>query len=54
MIVVRYVGDGAFYNGVPARDLTEADLAALSDEQRAAVETDVIYELAVEPPEEDS
>lgn len=25
-VILRYVGDGAFLNGVPARDLTQADI----------------------------
>ena len=34
---VRYVGDGSFLLGVPARDLTAEEWAALSAEQQAAV-----------------
>lgn len=32
-----YQGAGAYINGVPARDLTTDDWAALTDEQQAAV-----------------
>ena len=33
---MRYVGDGAFVNGVPARDLSADEWGALTDEQREA------------------
>ena len=35
---VKYLAqDGRFLHGIPARDLTEADWALLSDEQQAQV-----------------
>lgn len=33
-----------YYTGIPARDLTEADVAALTDEQRALVDEGTLYE----------
>lgn len=39
----RYIGAGAFFEGIPARDLTEADWAALSKEQQTAVANSAIY-----------
>lgn len=44
----RYVGEGGFLGGVPARDLTEEDWAALDAEQREAVEASDLYEPATE------
>lgn len=44
----RYTGDGAFLPGIPARDLTDEDVQALTPEQRAEVEASAIYE-AVAP-----
>lgn len=35
--------EDAFVNGIPARDLTEADLATMTDEQRAAVAGSPLY-----------
>ena len=39
----RYTGAGEFLPGIPARDLTEDDVAALSDEQRALVSDSPLY-----------
>jgi len=36
---MRYIGDGAFVNGVPARDLTAVEWLALAEEQREAAKT---------------
>ncbi len=41
-----YVGKGAFIDGVPARDLTEGDLARLDEFQLAAVEHLQLYRRA--------
>jgi len=42
--VAKYLGDGSrFYNGVPAKDLTEEEFEALPDEAKAT--------LAATPPE---
>ena len=35
-IYATYIGDGAFVNGVPARDLTKAEWDELTAEQRKA------------------
>lgn len=44
VIVYRYQGQPSeHFHGVPARDLTADDVAALSDEQRAAVEQGTLY-----------
>lgn len=43
----RYTGDGTHYlNDVPARDLTEEDVALLSTEQKAAVRKSDLYKSA--------
>lgn len=42
----RYIGGGDFLPGIPARDLTDEDLAELTAEQRADVEAAAIYEKA--------
>ena len=44
----RYIGNGEFYEGVPARDLTDEDYAALTDEQCRQVDTGRLYERAPE------
>ncbi len=41
-----YTGKGEFIDGVPARDLTEVDLARLDEFQKAAVEGSKIYRRA--------
>lgn len=48
-VVLRYVGEGAFVFGVPATDLTQADIDAcgLSADELLAYEPRV-YELVVE------
>ncbi len=38
-----YVGKGAFIDGVPARDLTEGDLARMDAFQKAVVENSSLY-----------
>jgi len=49
-IKARYTGERGgerhFYDGIPARDLSQSDYAALSDEQRRLVDSGVIYEVA--------
>lgn len=43
-VAYRYTGDGtAYLNDVPARDLTDADVALLDAEQRAAVAASGLY-----------
>ena len=39
-----YKGDGSFLPGIPSRDLTDDDLAALTPEQRADVDASTLYE----------
>ncbi len=43
-IRVKYIGNGEYYYGIPARDLTEAEYAALSEEQRRLVDSGKLYE----------
>lgn len=43
-VTYRYVGDGSYLHGVPARDLTKDDYDALSDEQKDAVRKSNVYE----------
>lgn len=40
-----YVGEGAFLQGVPARDLTNDDWARLTDVQKQTVKDGALYEL---------
>ncbi len=58
MIKARYTGAGRFYDGVPARDLSPEEYAALSEEQRRLVDSGVIYETRptrrVRPPVEEA
>lgn len=43
-VVYRYVSTaGEFLHAIPARDLTEVDVAALTDEQREAVVASPLY-----------
>lgn len=39
----RYLGIGEHYEGVPARDLSAADVARLDDAQRALVAASPLY-----------
>lgn len=41
-----YVGNGLYISGVPARDLTDEDWAALSEEQWAQITGSGLYDLA--------
>lgn len=43
--------DGGYHSGIPARDLTDEDVKALSDEQLAVVEASPLYR-KIEPPEQ--
>lgn len=40
----RYTGDGEYYEGVPARDLDDDEVAALTEEQHAAVMSGRLYQ----------
>lgn len=55
MIKARYTGNGEFYEGIPARDLTDVEYAALTDEQRRLVDSGKLYERVPEKraPKED-
>lgn len=49
-IKARYLGDGAvFHGGIPARDLTDAEFAALTPEQQRLVEESPIYAVTPAP-----
>lgn len=41
--VFKYVGDGTYLQGVPARDLTKEDVDQLSDEQKSDVTKSGLY-----------
>jgi hypothetical protein len=45
-MTVRYQGAGAYVSGVPARDLTDEEYAALSDELRERLTASGLYEIA--------
>ena len=42
-MIYRYIGDGAHYPGIPARDLSAEEAAALSPEQQADVYSGHVY-----------
>lgn len=42
-MTVKYTGDGAYFHGVPARDLTDEEFAALPEAQRSALLTSGLY-----------
>lgn len=48
-IKYRFVGGEAFISGVPARDLTAADVDGLTPNLRAAVKHSPLYEAVPEP-----
>ena len=52
-MIYRYIGGGAHYPGVPARDLDDADMAALSPEQQADVRSGHAYRAEDDAPAED-
>jgi hypothetical protein len=41
--VFKYVGDGTYLQGVPARDLSKEDVDQLTDEQKADVTKSGLY-----------
>jgi hypothetical protein len=43
-MAIKYVGDGEFLSGIPARDLTEAEWESLSKEQQKAALNSGLYE----------
>ncbi len=44
-----YIGKGSYLDGIPARDLTEADWARLNEDERAAVANSKLYRRAPRP-----
>jgi len=44
--IIKYVGGGgaAYHSGIPARDLSKADYAALDTDQRAIVRQSLAYD----------
>lgn len=48
-IVWKYVGKGEFIDGVPARDLTRADVDWLHEDLRSAVEQSRFYRRVERP-----
>ena len=51
----KYIGNGEFYDGIPARDLTDAEFSALSEEHQRLVENGKLYVRVLEKraPKED-
>lgn len=49
----HYIGKGSYLDGIPARDLTAADWARLSEDDRAAVERSSLYRRAPRPKTEE-
>lgn len=50
MIAYKYIGKGDSIPNVPARDLTDEDMAALDAEQKAAMLASGLYEPVRKPP----
>lgn len=46
--------EGGYHSGIPSRDLTEADVKALTDEQRATVEASKLYRKIERAPSDDA
>lgn len=44
VVAVRYIGDGAFWPGIPARDLTREEWDALEPEHREQILAHKLYE----------
>jgi hypothetical protein len=45
----KYVGNGYFYDGIPARDLSEEDFASLDDKNKAIVASSKLYRSVDQP-----
>lgn len=45
----KYIGSGEFYSGIPMRDLTEEEFAALDADQQTAVTTGGLYQPTAKP-----
>lgn len=41
--MIRYIGDGAYFQGIPARDLSDDEFAALSEAQQQALLASGLY-----------
>ncbi len=52
-VLWSYKGQGAYIDGVPARNLTAADLARMSIDDLSAVENSGLYRRAPQKKEED-
>lgn len=44
-VIIRYTGEGAFFIGIPAKDLTEDDFKALEPYQQTQVLAGTIYKI---------
>lgn len=42
-VIYKYVGNGGYISGVPARDLTAVDLSQFTTSQKQAVKTSGLY-----------
>lgn len=51
--MIKYIGDGAYLLGVPARDLTDKEWSQLMPEQRTAAEASGLYEIEKRPAKAD-
>lgn len=50
MPAAKYFGtDGGYHNNIPARDLTEDEYNALTDDQKELVKASALYEVKPEP-----
>lgn len=47
--MIRYIGDGAYFQGIPARDLRDDEFAALSEAQQQALLGSGLYVLEAAP-----
>lgn len=54
LLALRYVGEGAYRPGLPARDLDHADLAGLSDADREIALACGLYKPIFEPDEDEA
>lgn len=45
-IVWKYTGKGEFFDGIPARDLTQSDMARMDEDRKAVVERSGLYRRA--------
>lgn len=52
MTAYKYAGAGEYHGGIPARDLTAEEFAALDKDQQATVKASTLYEAVDQPTEE--